>query len=382
MSERFLSRIILFGNDPGDQQWSILEYGEQLQRALSKLLKGQCHIDLLAPNTQDGLWQRLRRWRMGRAAAMYWTRYVHYPQLMRGREADIYHFLDYGNGWLIQYLDPARTVVTCHDLIPRILHNQRGSLWPLVSEVAYRHAVSGLTRAAAILANSPCTRRDLIARFGIPEGRIHVVPLGLDPHLGPPSTPKDIAAARTALQLPEGFLLLHVGHTVFYKNIEGILRGLEILLRRGEHVWLIRAGALLRSSQRQLAQHLGVADRVVELGPMPRNQLRRLYHAADLLVHPSWYEGLGLPPLEAMASGVPVVASNRGALPETVGDAGLIVDPDVPEQLADAIQRLLHEPALQEDLRKRGFIRASQFRWETTAQQTLQVYRSLIHERL
>jgi len=127
-----------------------------------------------------------------------------------------------------------------------------------------------------------------------------------------------------------------------------------------------------------LAQKLGVADRVMEMGSLPRAHLRRLYHAADILVYPSWYEGMGIPPLEAMASGVPVIASNRGALPETVGEAGILVDPGAPELWADAIQRVLGDTTLQADLKTLGLARASEFRWEETAEKTWAVYRTIL----
>lgn len=370
--------ILLLGTDPGDQQWSILDYGEQLRHALINSFRTEARISLLAPHTEQ-LSRCLRRWRVGRGAAMYWSRYVAYPRLLRSHRANLYHFLDYGNAWLMEYLDPARTLVTCHDLIPLIFQNQRRSLLPWLSDFSYRQALRGLSRAAVILANSPCTRRDLITHLGYPADRIHVVPLGLDPGLKPPASDEEARKARAELRLPPGLLLLHVGQTAFYKNLEGLLQTLRILLDRGEPAWLIRAGAFFGRNLRQWARRLRVADRVVELGPLSRDRIRTLYHAADLLVYPSWYEGMGLPPLEALASGLPVVASNRGALPETVGDAGLIVDPADPEKIADAAERLIQDSTLRADLRARGLVRASQFRWERTAQETWKVYQSILH---
>lgn len=309
---------------------------------------------------------------------MYWSRYARYPKLLKETRADLYHFLDYGNGWLMKYLDSARTVFTCHDLIPLIFRDRRKSLFPWLSDLSYRQAVGGLIRSAAILANSDCTRRDLISHLDVPADKIHVVPLGIDPNFKPPASEEEKVRARAAFQLPDGKLLLHVGHTGFYKNIEGAIQCLRILVQQGKPVWLIRSGAYLQPRQQRLAWRLGISDRIVELGALSRDKLKDLYHAADLLLQPSWYEGMGLPPLEAMASGVPVVVSNRGALPETVGDAGLIVDPEKPENLADAVQKLLHDPSLQAELRARGLTRASQFRWETTAQKTWEVYQSVL----
>lgn len=368
--------VTLLGNDPGDSQWSMLHYGEALLYELSVLLGPSSQIHLIHPDSQQ-VWEKWRRFRLGRAAATYGSRYLLYPHLLKKRPPGITHILDQGNSLLIRYLDPSKTVITCHDLIPLIFRKQIRSLWPWISKAAYRQSLAGLTQAAAIIANSPCTRRDILSWLGYPSERVHVIPLGLDPLLKPPSTPNEVENIRATFRLPEGKLLLHVGNTAFYKNIEGLLQGLKIILDRKEPVWLIRAGHPLGRSQRRLAQRLGVINRIVQWPVSSRAHLRQLYQASDLLVHPSLYEGLGLPPLEAMACGLPVVVSNRGALPETVGDAALIIDPEDPVQLADASQRILHDLTLQESLRARGFIQASLFRWETTARKTLAVYQLL-----
>ena len=378
MTERRDSqRILLLGNDPADQQWSILDYGDHLRASMAQLVGRDWEVILRAPDTRKAGWW-IRRFRAGCALATYQSRYIHYPRLLRGLKADLYHILDHGNSWLIRYLDPKRTVVFCHDLIPLLFRDWGWSLWPWVSGRAFRHAIQWMSRAAAIITNSACTRRDVITHLKYPADRIHVVPLGLDPELHPPPTPAARKEARKAFHLPDGPLLLHVGATAFYKNVEGVLQSLRILLERGEAVRLVRAGEFLRQGQRRLAQKLGVADRVMEMGSLPRAHLRRLYHAADILVYPSWYEGMGIPPLEAMASGVPVIASNRGALPETVGEAGILVDPGAPELWADAIQRVLGDTTLQADLKTLGLARASEFRWEETAEKTWAVYRTIL----
>lgn len=382
------TRIVLLGNDPADQQWSVLDYGTQLQAALARLMGTAWQITLCAPDTCRGShW--LRRWRVGRALAMYGSRYLVYPRLLKRQQGDLFHLLDHGNAWLIRFLDPARTVVFCHDLIPLIfrrqapsdrpgLTGQARSLWPWLSARAFDQAVAGMRRAAAILVNSPCTQRDLVTHLGYPADQISVTALGLDPDLSPPAGPDAVAEARQAWQLPAGAVLLHVGHVVFYKNVEGILHGLQQLRARREPVWLVRAGPPMTPAQRRLARQLGIQDRIMEVGPVSRERLRLLYHAADCLVHPSWYEGLGLTVLEAMACGLPVVVSNRGALPETVGEAGLLVDPEQPARLADAVQALLQDAPLREQLRQRGLARAAQFTWEATAQRTAEVYRTLL----
>lgn len=370
-------QIALLGNDPADQQWSLLDYADQLQRALAPHLGPGGRAAVYAPDTRRS-WRWLRRWRIGRALATYGSRGLVYPRLLRRCRADLYHILDHGNAGLIRVLDPARTVVSCHDLIPLILPRGGGSLWPWLSTRAVRRALASMGQAAAIVANSACTKRDLVAHLGYPAQRITVIPLGLDPMLRPPADPGGAAAARAVLRLPEGPIVLHVGQTAASKNVEGLLRAVQGLAHRGVRVWLVRAGERLRHRQQRLARQWGIAPRVMDLGPLPRAALRQLYQAADLLVAPSWYEGLGLPPLEAMASGLPAIVSNRGALPETVGEAALIVDPDTDGALAEAMARLLADPALRARQRALGLSRARQFSWPAAAQQLMTVYRAVL----
>jgi len=371
--------VLLLGNDPGDRQWSMLEYGEQLRQALAPLLSSQgSRLTLRAPDTRR-IGNRLRRTRLGRTLWMYASRYVLYPRLLSREEpADLTHILDHGNSLLIRRLDPARTVVTCHDLIPLVLRDRIRSVSPRFSEAAYRDAISGLTQAAAILADSGSTQKDLISLLGCLEKKIHVVPLGIDPSLRPPAEDSEIVSARREFGFSDRKILLHVGQSAKYKNVEGILLCLHALIRKGEPVCLVKAGAGFSRNQRQLVSKLNLSGHVVDLGPLPRDRLNRLYHAADALLFPSWYEGFGLPPLEAMASGLPVIASDRGSLPETAGDAALRVRPDSPEEMAEAVRRILSDEQLRNDLRARGLRQAAQFTWEKTARQTLEVYKSVL----
>jgi glycosyltransferase involved in cell wall biosynthesis len=119
----------------------------------------------------------------------------------------------------------------------------------------------------------------------------------------------------------------------------------------------------------------GVKGRVVCPGRLPVEDIVRLYSHADLFVFPSLYEGFGMPVVEAMACGAPVVTSNRSSLPEVAGDAALLVNPESDEELAEAMARILRDASLRESLRRKGFERAKQFTWERAARQTLEVYR-------
>jgi glycosyltransferase involved in cell wall biosynthesis len=136
-------------------------------------------------------------------------------------------------------------------------------------------------------------------------------------------------------------------------------------------------GKGLTTEQRKLARELRVLDRIRELGVLDNEELQAVYWAADVLVFPSLWEGFGWPPLEAMASGTPVVCSDRGSLGEVVGDAALIVNPDEPQAIAEGIARVLDEEQLRQSLVLKGLQRAKLFTWERAAEQTFQVYREV-----
>ena len=138
-----------------------------------------------------------------------------------------------------------------------------------------------------------------------------------------------------------------------------------------------KVGGPFTAPQHVLIDRLQLEGQIEHLGLVTLPELVAAYGRADVLLMPSWYEGFGLPVLEAMACGVPVVAANRASLPEVVGDAGLLIEPDDLDGVADAVTRIIADPALREDLRQRGLKRASEFTWERSAQLTLAVYHAV-----
>jgi glycosyltransferase involved in cell wall biosynthesis len=174
--------------------------------------------------------------------------------------------------------------------------------------------------------------------------------------------------------------LLFVGVLSPQKNLEGVVRAFAEA-RSGDLKLAIvgrEDGPYFRQSIQPLMEGLGLIDSVVVLGVVSDDALPLIYQRAALLVHPSFAEGFGLPPLEAMAGGTPVVSSNRSSLPEVLGNAALLVDPDDLNALTGAIQRVLTDETLRVDLNQRGRQRAASFRWSETAKRALQIYASMI----
>jgi glycosyltransferase involved in cell wall biosynthesis len=233
-------------------------------------------------------------------------------------------------------------------------------------------------RTDHILTISRATQRDLTSLLGVHPQRITVAHLAADPGLRS-LTPEETEEIISSYDLRPGYVLF-VGTLEPRKNLLGLLNAYRALVERqstdlplviaGEEGWLYDEVLEQRSS-------LGLKERVRLLKHVPDRHLAALYTAAGVLALPSFYEGFGLPALEAMACGTPVVVARRGALPEVVGDAGLLVDPDDSDDIAAAVEQVLLHQETRSQLRKLGLRRASQFTWEYTAAKTLQVYRSL-----
>lgn len=269
-----------------------------------------------------------------------------------------------------------RYVITVHDLnflyYPQFLTPESRRYYAGQIEWAVR-------RADHVLADSEATRRDLIQLLGVPPDRVTTVHLAADPAFRRLPT----AAVRPTLArygLEPGYLLF-VGTLEPRKNLPGLFAAYRILLDRGvTDVPLVVVGGRGWLCEQTFASvdKLGLTDRVRFLYDVPSADLPALYNGAVLLALPSFYEGFGLPALEAMACGTPVVASNRGSLPEVVGEAGVQVDPEDAEGIAEGLAAVLEDPVLRQRLVAMGQARAAEFSWQRTAKETLAVYRQVL----
>ncbi|HEV2146523.1 MAG TPA: glycosyltransferase family 1 protein [Longimicrobiaceae bacterium] len=255
---------------------------------------------------------------------------------------------------------PERSVVTVQDLI----HFKVPEAFPLwrrrAAGLLLRRAVGG---AGRVLVTSESTRRDLVERFPGCERKLDVVPLGVSPFFA--------AAAGAGAPPPrvEQPYLLCVGNRKPHKNLAAAVETLARLRGEAPELRLAIVGEVFRGwdDVLQRAGELGVGGRIVEVAGATDVELRALYAGCEALIFPSLYEGFGLPVLEAMAAGAPVVASNRSSVPEVVGDAGLLADPEDPRAIAEGVLRLRREPALRAELVRRGRERAASFTWERSA---------------
>jgi len=230
--------------------------------------------------------------------------------------------------------------------------------------------------AHAILVPSAATRRDLVALAGIPEARIHVIPLAVPLDLDGTAHLAEHAPVRAMYGLPDVYVL-YVGTIDRRKDYPTLLRALQ---RLDPAIFLAVAGTVIagRTDFPETVRRLGLERRVKVLGYVPDDDLPALYRGASVFVYPSFYEGFGLPVLEAMACGTPVVTYRTTSLPEVAGDAARLLDPPVtPEALAAEIRAVIENEGLQHDLRTRGLAQARRFDWRTTARLTMEVYESV-----
>ncbi|HKZ00814.1 MAG TPA: glycosyltransferase family 1 protein [Pyrinomonadaceae bacterium] len=359
-------KVTLFRAFPDSYRKSMSVYGDLLLAALRSFL----------PPGDEAIGFLPRHVFLGPRPARYWAQYIGYQLSAPFAQGDVNHVIDHAYGHLLYTLDPARTVVTFHDAIGlkardgHFGHSGGDRSLSLVQ----RYNLSGLRKAAAVICDSEASRKDFLAYTGYRSEQVEVIPPGADGSFFRQSNsdPKGL------LGLVPGRYLLHVGHTRFYKNIPALFHVLAILTQSlGYDVKLLKVGEAFTAEQEKLADDLGIRDRIVHLGMVADDLLPDVYRSADLLLFPSWYEGFGLPVLEAMASGVPVVASNRGSLPEVVGDAGVLVDPEDHETMAKSVAMILDDAGFREKLRQAGLERARLFTWEKTAKQTLEVYRKV-----
>ena len=372
-SEAAPLKVAVLHNYRDEQQPSMRLYAERLGEAL--LRRGVAVTRVRPPGVVPDAW---------RAGSATWSkvdgyvgRFAVYPRLIQNLRADIVHVVDHGQGYLVSGVDGRRTVVTCHDVILLALASGRigAARVPQVALQLFRISLEVMKRAAIVVADSTQTKRDLVSFVHIDPAKVIVIHPGLNQAFRP--DPASGVALRGRLGIGEGPVLLQIGRG-FYKNVGTVLRVLQRLRHDGLDVRVARVGPPLGGEDRALAERLGVVSSVIELGHLSDSDLPALYSAVDVLLFPSLYEGFGWPPLEAMASGTPVVCSRAGSLDEIVGEAALTADPEDVETLAWHTATVLTAPETRARLVARGLAWSAGFSWDRTASQMIDVYRTLL----
>lgn len=360
--------------------------GAGISRSIANLLRGLQVVDaeneytvfldtrhvpagfLTAPNFRPALSPLPTAWPPAR---ILWEQLVQPIELARHR-SHLLHALAY----VLPLAWPGPSVVTVYDL----------SFWrtPERFPAAQRLYLATLTRlsvrrAARVIAISESTKRDVVELMGVPADRVRVVPLAIEEEFRPVTEAAALADLRRRRGLPE-HMILYVGTLEPRKNLVTLL---EAYARcRGEtspeSPWppLVLAGGKGWGYEAIFAavERLGLGEAVLLPGFVPHGELPLWYSAADIFVYPSLYEGFGLPVLEALACGTPVITSHVSSLPEVAGEAGLLVDPTDAEALAEALRRVWGNADLRQEMRTRGLAQAARFSLAALGRQTISVY--------
>ena len=306
------------------------------------------------------------------------ARYWDYPQQARalagGSNNGLFHIIDHGYAHLVSRLDPSRTIVTVHDIIPFLWG--RGLLSGINKarrQWLNEYTLGFLKQAAHLITDSQNTRDDIIRHCGCDQRKISIIHLGVSDGFKP-LPEEDKTTLRRTLGVPNTkTALVMISGEAFYKNVRTSYQVIERLkILRRKPVTLIHVRAAMEKLEIEPSLKSGVD--VVELGNLSQQQLVSLYNAVDCLLYPSLYEGFGLPPLEAMACGIPVVASNAASLPEIIGTGGILKDPFDVEGMAQSLHQLIEDREYRTAQIARGHKQVKQFSWQQCAQQTCSVY--------
>ena len=370
------------------ENWPSMDLtGDMLFDDLSKRYAASFHAERLRPAYK-------RHWAESKhglrkaadTAERSWNRYGRYPLWLRGRsdDFDLFHVVDHSYAHLVHSLPAGRTVVTCHDLDAfRCLMNPPEDNRSWAFRRMATHVLSGLKMAAWVVCNSEATARELLTQGWIQPEKMSVAHMGVSPVFSPaPDAVADREAERLLAPFNNGTMVLHVGSTIPRKGIDVLLRVFAEVKKSVPTASLLQAGGAFTKEQRELAKSLGIEDSLLVLPFLEERVLAAVYRKSTLLLLPSEREGFGLPLLEAMACGLPVVATDISALREVGGEAALYCGAGDVEGFCRAVLSLVGATQRRTDeyrVRSRaGIERARQFSWSRCTDEVVQVYEKII----
>jgi glycosyltransferase involved in cell wall biosynthesis len=306
----------------------------------------------------------------------FWHIYLQLKIKKNNLNLDIIHSPE--NAALFVKLKHQKKIITVHDIIAYLFPESV----TLITRLRYKLLLSRTLKTTdKIIAVSNSTKKDLMNYFNIPAEKISVVLEAADEKFKP-LNPEEVSDVKQKNNLNFPFIL-YVGNLAKHKNIPMLIEAFYKIKKKNIECKLVIAGKKEWEYKEifETVDKLNLQNNVVFTGYVLDEDLPALYNAADLFVYPSLYEGFGLPPLEAMACGTPVITSNTSSLPEVVGNAGIMVDPYDVDGLADAMHKVLSNEGLREDMIKRGLERAKMFSWEKCARETLKVYEEVYNKK-
>jgi glycosyltransferase involved in cell wall biosynthesis len=320
--------------------------------------------------TRKGVTNILVRW-PGRFFDIFVDKFPNVPVDRLVGEYDVFHCPNFVPPPL-----KGNVVITVHDMVYKVYP---GFFPETIRRSLTRHLARAAGNARRVIADSASTKQDIIKFLEVDPDKISVIYPAAASYFKPIKDRRLIDAAKRRYGI-DGDYIGFFATLEPRKNAISLIRAYSRLKREGQTKHkLVLAGSTGWDSDDvfKLISKLGLESDVIGTDYVPDEDLPLLMNGAEVVVYPSLYEGFGMPPLEAMACGTPVVTSNTSSLPEVVGDAGIMINPEDVEGLADGIESVLGNPKLQEEMRQKGLAQAKKFSWEQAARETLQVYKDI-----
>jgi glycosyltransferase involved in cell wall biosynthesis len=301
--------------------------------------------------------------------------YLIYPLIVakKIKKDNIKHITSQDLAYLLNFLKIKKTIITCHDLIPWAYEKNHSLIW--------KNNIKGLKKADEIITVSQFSKSEIVKYVKYPEKKIHVIPNGVDHNSYYKNRNKNVLK-KLNIEL-NNKIILYVGTEQHRMNFSVLVKSFAKLKKILPNIKLLKIGNPHSNIERRkilnLISDLNLQKDVIFTGYVLEEELPKWYNAADLLVYPCAYAGFGLPPLEAMACGTPVITSNTSSLPEVVGDAGIMVNPNNIEELTKKMYEVLTNDGLSKDMSNMGLKRAKLFNWDKSAQKTLKIYKEIYY---
>lgn len=301
---------------------------------------------------------------------------VNIPNILKSADIDLYHVPQNGIGLPEEKTCPF--IITLHDIIPYKMPETVGEIY---LEIFLRQMPNIIPKCDGIITVSNYSKKDIVEAFDFPEDKVFVTHLANEEIYIPLDKDQCKNFIKEKYSIKDEFIL-YVGGFSPRKNIVGLIQAfskLQIKLK-GKDLKLVIAGKQGKSYSlyKKTAEDLKVDDKVLFPGFIPLEHMPIFYNACNLFVYPSLYEGFGLPPIEAMACGAPIIASNSTSIPEVVGDAGILINPYNVDELCNSMENVLEDKNLRNELINRSLKRSKEFSWLKAAENTLNAYRSIL----